>query len=150
MYCISTWEETSFSSHFVMTIFFQIPRLLMRVKWSQFVLIDHLHLQMLNCETPAAPAFTAKVPEEAEKAIYLHWYITKTEEGTLDLFQQRNAGRTSYSRQMNSTKQRWLEKSWHVCTCTLLSVQASKESLQGESEEEIFVIYHSHLSCTDK
>lgn len=30
----------------------------------------------------AAPAFTTKVPEEPEKAIYPHWYITETREGT--------------------------------------------------------------------
>lgn len=66
---------------------------------------------MLNCVAPAAPAFTTKVPEEPEKAIYLHWYITKTKEGTLDLFQQRSVWWTCYGQQMNRTKQRWLEKS---------------------------------------
>lgn len=69
---------------------------------------------MLNCEAPVAPDFTAKVPEEAEKAIYPHWYITKTEEGTLDLFQQRNAGWTSYSQQIEQHK---AEVAGEILTC---------------------------------
>jgi len=69
--------------------------------------------------------------------------------GGLDSFKQ-SAVWTSYSQQMNSMKQRWLEKSRHVYMYVLISVQASKKSLQGESEGEIFVIYHSYLFCTDK
>lgn len=50
---------------------------------------------MLTCVASVAPAFTAKVPEEPEKVIYLHRYITKTKEGILDLFQQRRMGWTT-------------------------------------------------------
>lgn len=109
---------------------------------------------MLTCVASAAPAFTAKVPEEPEKVIYLHWYITKTEEGILDLLQQRNMGWTPLQ---PADEQHKAEVAGEILTCLhmyahvcLLSVCASEESLQGESEGEIFVIYHSHLSCTDK
>jgi len=44
----------------------------MKVKGSQVCLTDHLHLRKLDCVAPTAPVFTAKVPEELEKIIYLH------------------------------------------------------------------------------
>lgn len=69
---------------------------------------------MLTCVASATPAFTAKVPEEPEKVIYLHWYIIKAKEGILDLSQQRSMGWTTLQ---PADEQHIAEVAGEILTC---------------------------------
>lgn len=69
---------------------------------------------MLTCVASAAPAFTAKVPEESEKVICLHLYITNEEEGILDLFQHRSMGWTTLQ---SADEQHKAEVAGEILTC---------------------------------